>query len=53
MAGVAREVRRMVGRWSASQEEGYLRHVEAAVKEAQKTVRGMLSRGPEGQLNVF
>ena len=36
MAGVAPDVRRMVGRWSASQEEGYLRHVEAAVKEAQK-----------------
>lgn len=53
MAGVAPEVRRMVGRWSASQEEGYLRHVEAAVKEAQKAVRGMLSRGPEGQLKVF
>ena len=53
MAGVAPEVRRMVGRWSASQEEGYLRHVEAAVKEAQRAVRGMLSRGPEGQLKVF
>ena len=51
--GVAPEVRRMVGRWSASQEEGYFRHVEAAVKEAQKAVRGMLSRGPEGQLKVF
>ena len=41
MAGVPPEVRRMVGRWSVSQEEEYLRNLEASVTGAQQKVAQM------------
>ena len=47
MAGVPPEVRRMVGRWSVSQEEEYLRNLEAGVTGAQQKVARMVQEGPD------
>ena len=47
MAGVPPEVRRMVGRWSVSQEEEYLRNLEASVTGAQQKVAQMVQEGPD------
>ena len=47
IAGVTPEARRMVGRWSVSQEEEYLRNLEATVKEAQRKVARMIHEGPD------
>eukprot|EP00435_Cladocopium_sp_Y103_P061718 s1184_g23.t1 len=38
VAGAAPEIRRMVGRWSVSEEEEYLRNLEAGVTRAQREV---------------
>ena len=47
MAGVPPEVHRMVGRWSVSQEEEYLRNLEAGVTGAQQKVARMVQEGPD------
>ena len=44
MAQVGPEVRKMVGRWSFSQEEEYLRHLETSIRMAQGAVAKMLLR---------
>eukprot|EP00435_Cladocopium_sp_Y103_P065945 s1179_g28.t1 len=44
MAQIGPEVRKMVGRWSFTQEEEYLRHLEVSVVTAQAQVAAMLKR---------
>ena len=51
IARIPPESRRMMGRWSASQDEGYLRNLEAATRGAQRKIADMIRMSPPGKLN--
>lgn len=50
LAKVPKEIRCMLGRWATSNEEGYLRHLEASVCGAQVKVAEMLRSPPTAEL---
>ena len=52
MAKVPPEIRKKVGRWSVTQEEEYLRNLEAGVRKAQEMVGNLIRRGPDGNRDL-